>query len=122
MAIPLVGGLAASSAGVAVPAHTSSERYGYPTPTSVISSPASGTTAILWALDNNANGTDNCNASLGPAILRAYDATTMTTLYSSGLQAADAGPNAIKFQPPIVANGHVYVAGASQLTVYGLLP
>ena len=84
-------------------------------------------TAILWALDNNANGTDNCNGLPGPAILRAYDATTLATLYSSDQQggrdaAGDSSHPAIKFQPPVVANGHVYVAVSGQLVVYGLLP
>jgi hypothetical protein len=74
-------------------------------------------------LDNNANGTDTGSTALGPAILRAYDATNLaTTLYSSATLAADAGGNAAKFAVPVVANGHVYVAGTGVLTVYGLAP
>ena len=92
-----------------------------------ISSAPGASAAILWALDNNANGTDNCNGLPGPAILRAYDATTLATLYSSDQQggrdaAGDSSHPAIKFQPPVVANGHVYVAVSGQLVVYGLLP
>ena len=122
MAIPLQGGMLPASGGVVTPSRRTAEIYGYPAPTPVISSTPGSTSAILWALDNNANGTDNCQTALGPAILRAYDASTLATLYSSALQVSDTAGNAIKFQLPIVANGHVYVAGSHQLTVYGLLP
>ena len=77
--------------------------------------------AIVWVLDNSNNGTGG--AAFSPAILRAYDATDLaTTLYSSDALAADTGGNAVKFTLPVVANGHVYVAGANALTVYGLAP
>jgi hypothetical protein len=84
-------------------------------------SPSGG--AIVWALDNNANGTDNGSAPMGPAILRAYNANNLgTTLYSSDALPADVGGTAAKFTVPVVANGHVYVAGEDALTVYGLAP
>jgi hypothetical protein len=106
----------------AVPSSQSTETYGYPNGTPSISASPSGG-AIVWVLDNNANGTDNGSGNLGAAILRAYDATNLaTTLYSSSTLAADAGGNAAKFVLPVVANGHVYVAGANALTVYGLAP
>ena len=124
--ITAVPGGGATPPTVATVAHTS-ESYQYPTPTAAISSAPGASAAILWALDNNANGTDNCNGLPGPAILRAYDATTLATLYSSDQQggrdaAGDSSHPAIKFQPPVVANGHVYVAVSGQLVVYGLLP
>jgi hypothetical protein len=122
MALPLSGGLIPSNGQVAIAASQSAENYGYPSPTPVISaSPAGG--AIAWVLDNNASGTDNGATALGPAILRAYDATNLrTTLYSSAALPADTGGNAVKFTVPVVANGHVYVAGAGALTVYGMAP
>jgi hypothetical protein len=74
-------------------------------------------------LDNNANGTDNGSGALGPAILRAYNATNLgTTLYSSATLAADTAGEAAKYVLPVVANGHVYVVGYNSLTVYGLAP
>ncbi|MGC2462498.1 MAG: fibronectin type III domain-containing protein [Steroidobacteraceae bacterium] len=122
MALQLSNGLIPQSGQIAIAASESAETYGYPTPTPMISASPSGGT-IVWVLDNNANGTDNGSAALGPAILRAYNATNLaTTLYSSDALPADTGGNAAKFTVPVVANGHVYVAGAGALTVYGLAP
>jgi len=90
---------------------------GYPSPTPMISSNGSSS-GIVWILQ--ADGTAQ-NAS---ATLRAYDATNIAhEIYNSGLAGTrdKAGP-AVKFAPPTVANGKVYVPGASELDVYGLLP
>jgi hypothetical protein len=122
MALPLTGGVIPSSGGIATPASTSAETYHYPSPTPSISASPTGN-GIVWVLDNNANGTDNGSTAKGPAVLRAYDATNLaTTLYSSAVNPADTAGTAVKFTLPVVANGHVYVAGGGQLTVYGLLP
>jgi hypothetical protein len=122
MAFQLSGGLIPQNAQIAIAASQSAETYPYPSPTPMISASPSGG-AIVWALDNNANGTDNGSGALGPAILRAYDATNLDTiLYSSTTLPADAGGEAAKFVLPVVANGHVYVAGYNALTVYGLAP
>jgi len=126
MAFPLTNGLIPAS-GVtlpqaAVPSSQSAETYYYPNPTPSISASPSGG-AVVWVLDNNATGTDNGAAALGPAILRAYNASNLgTTLYSSSSLSADTAGNAAKYTVPLVANGHVYVAGAGTLTVYGLAP
>jgi hypothetical protein len=100
----------------------SNETYLYPNPTPQISASPSGG-AIVWVLDNNANGTDNGSGALGPAILRAYNANNLAnTLYSSSTLSADTAGNAAKYTLPVVANGHVYIAGTGSLTVYGLAP
>ena len=122
MALQLSSGLFPANGQVAIAASESTDTYPYPTPTPVISASPSGG-AIVWALNNNANGTDNGSVALGPAILRAYDATNLaTTLYSSATLSADKAGNAAKFTLPVVANGHVYVVGTGALTVYGLAP
>src|SRR5579871_1676983 len=72
------------------------------------------TNGILWALSS---GT--------PVTLRSYDATNLgTELYNSG-QATGARDSAVggvvKFAPPSVVNGKVFVPTANSLVVYGLL-
>ena len=105
----------------AEPTSQSRDTYDFPGSNVVIS--ANGTTqGIAWALDTNTNGTDNGTA-MGPAILRAYDATDLDILlWSSATLATDTCGDAVKFVVPTVANGKVYVAGNNQVTVYGLLP
>jgi hypothetical protein len=124
-AYTLASGLFSESSGIATPSSVSAEVYQYPGPTPAISaSPVGNGNAIVWVLDTSANGTasDNAQTTLGPAILRAYDAGNLqNTLYSSSTLASDAAGNAVKFTEPTVANGKVYVGGASSLTVYGVI-
>ena len=123
LALQLNAGLVPFSGRMAIAASHSAESYNFPNPTPQISASSSTVGAILWALDNNANGTDNGSSGIGPAILRAYDATNLgSTLYSSAARPADTCGTAAKFALPVVANGHVYVAGTGVLTVYGLSP
>ena len=126
MALPLTSGLfSATAQSIAQPSSLSSETYNYPGPTPSISASPSGN-AIVWVLDNSQfefSDPANSNPASGPAILRAYAATSLaTTLYSSKTLAADTGGNAVKFTVPVVANGHVYVGGVKQISVYGLAP
>ena len=122
-AYTLSGGLFSESGGIATPSSVSAETYQYPGPTPVLSASPSGN-AIVWVLDTSANGTATYGpqTTLGPAILRAYDAGNLaTTLYSSSTVASDAAGNAVKFVEPVIANGKVYVGGANTVTVYGVL-
>jgi hypothetical protein len=88
--------------------------YGYPGTTPSIS--ANGVTnGIVWTLENAGSIT----------ILHAYDASNLShELYNSNeaglLDQPSGGP--ITFFVPTVANGKVYVAGQTGLSVYGLLP
>jgi hypothetical protein len=96
---------------------------GYPGATLQIS--ANGTTnGILWAVERV--GPDQSGTgSAGPGVLHAFDANNLATVLYNSNQAAggrDTLDNAAKWAAPLIANGKVFVASNSQLTVFGLLP
>jgi len=109
---PITNGSLAAS-----PSHASGTFLGFPGATPSIS--AHGTTGgIVWAIDSTNYGQPN--ASLGPAVLHAYDATNVVTeLYNSSNSVADKAGNAVKFAVPTIANGKVYVGTQTELDVYG---
>jgi hypothetical protein len=123
MAFQISNGLFATTSGqVAIASSRSTENYGYAPPSPRISASPSGG-AVAWAIESYANGTVDGSGPLGPAILRAYDATNLgSTLWASNNSSADTASNASKFISPVVANGHVYLAGNGGFTVYGLAP
>jgi len=92
---------------------------------------------IVWATDASlfgygASGVGtNCHvvpvppACTGPVILHAYDATNLAVEFWNSSMAAnnrDRAGNAVKFVPPTVVNGKVYVGSTASVDVYGLLP
>ncbi|HXQ25690.1 MAG TPA: IPT/TIG domain-containing protein, partial [Candidatus Acidoferrales bacterium] len=96
------------------PTSASPETYVDPGGTLSISANGSAN-AIVWAVQMN---------NTGPAVLRAYDATNLSTeLYSSSQvgsrDSLDAGS---EFNTPTVANGKVFVGTSGHLTIFGLLP
>jgi outer membrane protein assembly factor BamB len=104
----------------ALPALQAGDTFGFPGATPAISSNGA-TNGIVWALDTSNNGTGR-SAGSGPAILFAYDATSLNKLYSSPASGAGAAGDAVKFTVPTVANGKVYVGTQTELSVFGLLP
>lgn len=102
-----------------------SSSFSYPGITPMIS--ANGTSnGILWALDNSkyVGGSPSGKVNTpGPAVLHAYDASNISSELYNSQQAGsrDTCGTAVKYTVPTIANGHVYVAGGSSLTVYGLL-
>jgi len=117
-----------------VASHSSTD-YGFPGATPSVSS-AGANNGIVWALESS-NYCTRYSPACGPAILHAYDATTLSSdLWNSSMVETDAAGNAVKFTVPTVANGKVYVGtrgnntgGAygstsisGELDVYGLKP
>ncbi|HXN73358.1 MAG TPA: chitobiase/beta-hexosaminidase C-terminal domain-containing protein, partial [Candidatus Acidoferrales bacterium] len=98
------------------PTSKSAETNQFPGATPVVSS--NGTSnGIVWAVETDAY------TSSGPAILRAYNATNVSSLlYGSNLTSGrdTLGP-AVKFVVPVVTNGKVYVGTQKQVNVFGLL-
>jgi fibronectin type 3 domain-containing protein len=85
---------------------------------------ANGTSnGILWALQNNGTSADTDNTG-NPGVLFAYNANNLGTELYDSTQAGsrDTLDLAAKFSIPLVANGKVFIAGQTRLTVFGLLP
>jgi hypothetical protein len=88
-----------------------SNAFGYPGASSSISSNG-GKNPIVWAAENS-----------NPAVLHAYNATTLIELYNSN-QAANGRDHfgaGNKFITPMIANGKVYVGTTTGVGVFGLL-
>ena len=113
----------------------SSTSYGNRGATPSVSSTGTSN-GIVWALDNS-NYCTHYSPGCGPAVLHAYDATTLSSdLWNSSMVASDAAGNAVKFTVPTIANGKVYVGTrgnntggvygstsvSGELDVYGLKP
>ncbi len=93
------------------PSAQSANSFAYPGTTPSVS--ANGTAnGIVWAVENSS-----------PAVLHAYDASTLTELYNSN-QAAngrDHFGDGNKFITPLVVNGKVFVGTPSGVAEFGLL-
>lgn len=77
---------------------------------------------ILWAVDEGAFGG---GSGTGPVVLYAFDAVNLGQELWDSSQAAndrDRAGFAVKFVPPTIANGRVYVSTRTEIDVYGLLP
>jgi hypothetical protein len=110
--------------------------FGYPGTIPSVSSRSAGH-GIVWAIDSSMYGYANSSvagvdcsvvplpaACSGPAVLHAYNAANLAQEYWNSTQAAnnrDQAGNAVKFVPPTIANGKVYVGTRTEVDVYGLL-
>jgi len=116
-------------------ASQSPQNFGYPGTSPSVSSQGA-THGIVWAIDASLYGYASPNAGVncsvvpvpaacsGPAVLHAYNASNLAQEYWNSSQAAnnrDRAGNAVKFVPPTIANGKVYVSTRTEVDVYGLL-
>jgi hypothetical protein len=92
----------------ATPSDHSTTIYGFPGSDVVVSANGNGS-GILWAVEK------------GTSVLHAYDATKLSTeLYNTNQNASrDSLGSSVKFAPPLVINGKVYVGTHDHLVVYG---
>ncbi len=89
-----------------------SNSFGYPGTTPGISANGASN-GIVWAVENST-----------PAVLHAYNATTLTELYNSNQASGGRdqfGPGN-KFITPTVVNGKVFIGTQNAVAVFGLLP
>jgi hypothetical protein len=103
-------------------ASQSAQAFNFPGATPSISSQGASN-GIVWAIDASQYGPPAPGPSA--AIVHAYSATNLATEYWNSTQAAgnrDQAGTAVKFVPPTIANGKVYVSTRSEVDVYGLLP
>jgi len=106
-AFPIVNAKLATSASV-----QSANSFAYPGMTPAVS--ANGTTnGIVWAVEN-----------ASPAVLHAFDATTLQELYNSNqaTKNRDQFGSGNKFITPMEVNGMVFVGTPNAVAVFGLLP
>jgi len=94
------------------PVSQGTHMYGYPGANMSVSANGSNN-GIVWSIEAS-----------GVNVLHAYDATNVANeLYNSDqpLNGRDQFGTAVRFTVPTVINGKVYVAGKTQLAVFGLL-
>lgn len=105
------------------PSSQSAHFFFFPGATPSVSSTPANTNGIVWALDTDSTTAANASGMAAPAILFAYDATSLNNeLWDSTQGTGNAAGNAVKFSVPVIANGKVYVGTKTELSVYGLLP
>ena len=86
--------------------------FGYPGTTPSISANGASN-GIVWAVENNS-----------PAVLHAFDASSLAELYNSSQASGgrDQFGSGNKFMTPMIANGRVFVGTPNGVAVFGLLP
>jgi hypothetical protein len=103
------------------PYSQSSHVFNFPGASPSVSSQGASN-GIIWAIDASQYGPP---AQSGPAVLHAYNAANLAVEYWNSSMAGgkrdQAGP-AVKFVPPTIANGKVYVSTRTEIDVYGLFP
>ena len=106
-----VKAFAISNATVTGPTSKSPQTYGFPGASPSISANGNSN-GILWTIEP------------GNAILHAYDATNLANELYNSTQAGsrDALGSNVKFAPPTIVNGKVFIGTKTHLVVYGLLP
>jgi hypothetical protein len=90
---------------------TTSATFGFPGAQTTISSNGASS-GLVWAV----TFASSAFSSPQPSTLRAFDPVSLAELWNSGTSL----PNAPKFAAPTIANGKVYVATLTGVTVFGI--
>jgi hypothetical protein len=104
------------------PSSQSTQVFNFPGATPSISSQGA-LNGIVWAIDASQYGPPAPGP--GPAILHAYNAANLAVEYWNSSMAPngrDQAGGAVKFVPPTIANGKVYLSTRTEIDVYGLIP
>lgn len=101
------------------PAAQSTAVFAYPG--AMLGYSSNGSTAnteIVWAVTVSVSAEDDPTAGA----LRAFNAATLAEIFNSDTAGAgaDALGNLVKFNPPVVVNGRVYVGTSNAVVTYGL--
>lgn len=96
-----------------------------PTP-SISSDGTTQTSGIVWAIESSNKSSTTClEKNVGPAVLRAYNATpsqgVLSQLYTSGNLSHKPG-GAVNFPVPTIFNGRVYMGTKAEVDVFGICP
>ena len=91
-----------------------------PTP-SVSSNGAGAGTGIVWAIErgNSHSGQNKCDGNPLPAVLHAFDATTLASLYDSRHVTTQIG-GFTTFSTPTIFQSRVYIGTQTEVDVFGL--
>jgi len=90
--------------------------YAYPGPAQTSVSSSGPLNGVVWTI----TAVSTTETSPAHGILRALNPATLAEVYNSDANAADTLSSLNKFNPPVIADGRVYIASDVRVYVFGL--